>query len=283
MRVAILADIHGNLPALDAVLEDATNHNIDAYWCLGDVVGYGPWPVQCWKQVRALGISEDAWVLGNHELGLINKLCREFYSDGDAKTVLEYHLQICERDHIDILDQISQMKAIVQPMPGVILSHGAPKPDDVLWTVTKYTQTELDAEQALSALSAITPKLIAVGHSHKPMFWRRTKDDRQAQWIDEPIRDTIPLGDPSHQPVYCNPGSVGQPRDLPGGARYCYIDWDGGAVCFRRVPYPVELTRAKMQNLQYPQKLIDQWYASSGEATATPMEQKWKLTSNSEA
>jgi predicted phosphodiesterase len=265
--VAVLSDIHGNLPALDAVLDDAASRGIKTYWCLGDVFGYGPWPIQCWKCLRGLGIAENAWVIGNHELGLVNRLCREYYSDGEARIVLDYHYRVCVRDYSGVFDQIKRMKAIVQPMPGVILAHGVPKPDDDIWTVTKYTRTKFDAEQALNALATveIAPQLIVVGHSHKAVFWRRAggQNERGANWTDEDPEGEVSLGDLSRQPVYLNPGSVGQPRDQGREARYCYIDWDRMTVCFRRVPYPVELTREKMKKLEYPQALIDRWYSGS--------------------
>jgi predicted phosphodiesterase len=268
MLVAILSDIHSNPLALDAVLKDAASKHIKTFWCLGDVVGYGPWPVPCWVRLRNLAIADNAWVVGNHELGLVNGLFggRYFskeYFDGDAERVLHHHRQVCQQADPSILEQIKKLKFIAQPRPGVILSHGAPKPNDVTWTVTKYTQRKTDADQAIENLSniGIQPQVIVVGHTHKAIFWRRVIGQGRPKWEALTPRGEIPLGDPSRQTVYLNPGSVGQPRDDGRKASYCYIDWNKMMVCFRRVPYKLELVRQKMTELEYPHTLIEEWYS----------------------
>jgi predicted phosphodiesterase len=269
MRVAILSDIHGNLPALNAVLDDAVNQKIKTFWCLGDIVGYGPWPAQCWSSLQKLDIAKNAWVVGNHDLGLVEGLYGgEYFNDEyfneEANTILNYHRQICRTNFPEIFEQIEQIQAITEPRPGVVLAHGVPKPEDITWTVTKYTTSKVDAEQAVTDLSeaGLTPQLIAVGHSHRALFWRRVPAgaDSDIEWQEENPQGEIPLGDLSQQIVYLNPGSVGQSRDEGRQAGYCYIDWDTMTVCFRRVPYPLELTRHKMIDLGYPQTLIDKWY-----------------------
>jgi predicted phosphodiesterase len=214
--------------------------------------------------MRALKIPDDAWVAGNQELGLLQG-AHANYCDGDARKVIIFHRQVCEK-HPDILDQIKRMRIIAQPMPGVILAHGVPKPNDNFWTVTKYTETAADPEQAVHGLSAvgIHPRVIAVGHTHRACFWHRMDDrNADAKWNQKNAEAEVSLGDLDHQVVYLNPGSVGQPRDGSREAGYCYIDWDKMTVCFRRVSYPLHLTRAKMIELHYPEKLIHDWYSDS--------------------
>jgi predicted phosphodiesterase len=268
MRVAILSDIHGNLPALNAVLDDAARQKIKTFWCAGDVVGYGPWPVQCWSTLKKLNIAQNAWVAGNHDLGLIDGLdggqyFRGEYFNEEAKIVLAHHRQVCQC-YPEIFEQVKQIRIIVEPRQGVILAHGVPKPGDATWTVTKYTTSKTDAEQAVTALlqADMQPQMIIVGHSHQAIFWRRCagRSGAEAGWQEEEPTGEIPLGDLSQQIVYLNPGSVGQPRDEGYEASYCYIDWDKMTVCFRRIPYPLPLTKRKMLDLEYPQALIDRWY-----------------------
>lgn len=253
MRVAILSDIHGNLPALNAVLQDAASRQINTFWSLGDVVGYGPWPVQCWMRLQSLAIDENAWVVGNHDLGLINRS----YVDGDAATVINYQREVCQL----IQKQIGRMKVIAQPRRGVILAHGVPKPNDPYWTVTKYTKTKADPNQAVRDLlkAGIKPQLIIVGHTHKALFWRR--GHQEDKWQEVYPKGEIPLGDLDQQIVYLNPGSVGQPRDEGREASYCYIDWEKMSVCFRRIPYDLAQTRQKMKAFGYPETLIERWYS----------------------
>jgi len=267
MRVAILADIHGNLPALNAVLDDAARQKIKTFWCVGDVVGYGPWPAQCWSALQKLNIAPTGWVVGNHDLGLVDGLCggqffNEEYFDEEARTVLTYHRQVCRTDYPQILAHIGQLQAIATPQPGVILAHGVPKPTDPTWTVTKYTTGKVDAEQAVADLTqaGLSPRLIVVGHSHCALLWRRVLTETGPEWQQEPPRGEIALGDLEQQIVYLNPGSVGQPRDEGRQASYCYLDWDTMTVCFRRVSYPLDLTRRKMVELGYPEMLVKKWY-----------------------
>ena len=83
MRYAILADIHGNLEALTAVLDDiGEKGDIEAIWCLGDIVGYGPEPRKCIEKLRDLKLTA---VAGNHDLAAVQKIpLTSFNPDGIA-------------------------------------------------------------------------------------------------------------------------------------------------------------------------------------------------------
>ena len=79
MRALVLSDIHSNLEAFNAALDDASARGaIDEYWCLGDTVGYGPNPVECMEMVR--GFSSHIWVVGNHDLAAAGKLSTEEFN-----------------------------------------------------------------------------------------------------------------------------------------------------------------------------------------------------------
>lgn len=269
MRVAILSDIHANRPALLAVLNDAKKEGITDFWCLGDVVGYGPWPIQCWKELEKLDISQDGWVVGNHDLGLIDgldggKYFNGYYFKDDAKKILTSHRQVCKQVP-DIIEQIKNTKVISQPRAEVVLAHGHPKPIDVTWTVTMYTKKKSEADDAIEHLSKVDiyPKVIVVGHTHRAMFWRRMNDNNNETAWEEMKPEGIIALDLDSYIVYLNPGSVGQSRDEGREASYCYIDWHKKEVVFRRVPYRLELTRKKMEKLGYPETLIKMWYSGS--------------------
>ena len=91
MRIAVLSDIHGNLPALEAVL--ASLRPYDAIWQLGDVVGYGPQP----NEVVALLAGEGAvGVRGNHDSAAVGDLDTDAFTD-DARAALEWTLVRWER------------------------------------------------------------------------------------------------------------------------------------------------------------------------------------------
>ncbi len=84
MRLAILSDIHSNLPALEAVLADARDAAVDEIWCLGDVVGYGAQPDQCATLVRA---QCSVCLVGNHDLAALDALDISTFSPAAAAAV----------------------------------------------------------------------------------------------------------------------------------------------------------------------------------------------------
>lgn len=258
MRVAILSDIHSNLPALNAVLEDVASMGVSEYWCLGDVVGYGPWPIQCWERLKGLELNRNTWIVGNHELGLLNH--QNSYADGDAKTVLQYHRETCETSYPDIFNQIKDMLAMTYPLPHVVMAHGVPN-KTVFSTVTKYPKTSLDFRRAVAAFSELgaSPSIILGGHSHCASFWY-SNNEEGSQWTEgAPVEGGRSFSFSSDQRVYINPGSVGQPRDGKT-ASYCYMDFKEKTVCFRRVSYSRKVVKDTMMKLGYPQKLMDDWY-----------------------
>jgi predicted MPP superfamily phosphohydrolase len=71
VRIAVISDIHGNLHALDAVLNSIADDGPDAVWCLGDLVGYGPRPNRCCTFVAE---RADVCLIGNHDLGVLGRL-----------------------------------------------------------------------------------------------------------------------------------------------------------------------------------------------------------------
>src|SRR5919205_3346875 len=81
MRVAVVSDIHGNLHALRTVLDAIAGEEVDAIWCLGDLVGYGPRPNECCAEVeRAAALC----LVGNHDLGVLGRIPLEDFSDDAA-------------------------------------------------------------------------------------------------------------------------------------------------------------------------------------------------------
>src|ERR1044071_424885 len=84
MRIAVLSDIHGNLPALEAGL--AALKPYDAIWQLGDIVGYGPQPDEVVARLRSEGATG---VRGNHDSAAIGALDTEAFND-DARYAVEW-------------------------------------------------------------------------------------------------------------------------------------------------------------------------------------------------
>ncbi len=87
MRIAILSDIHANRPALEAVLNDSQEHNVEHFWCLGDAVGYGPHPVAP-LMFQKRYVEPDGWVLGNHDAMLADLLLQDDLRRKQPKDVI---------------------------------------------------------------------------------------------------------------------------------------------------------------------------------------------------
>jgi predicted phosphodiesterase len=93
MRILVLSDIHANLTALEAVLEDAGE--VDATWCLGDMVGYGPDPNECVARVR--GLPNLTCLLGNHDAAALGRIPMETFNH-DARRSIEWMQDVLTKE-----------------------------------------------------------------------------------------------------------------------------------------------------------------------------------------
>ena len=268
-KIAIITDVHSNKPALEAVYTDAKNLFTDEFWCLGDVIGYGPWPYQSWLFLKKV-IKPAIWLPGNHELGLIRP--NSSYCQGDAKTIIDLQRVLLEKYYPSIFEEIEQLtkKHVVMPRDGIFLSHGLFDERDVFKSLTSYIDNiyrkQHLVEDVIEKLhqSNSSPKLLVSGHTHIPTIWERQYNVKRDKhfWSSLDAKGEIPISDLNHGATYINPGSVGQPRDGNLLASYCILSIDGEklSVLFRKVSYPVELTRISMENQGYPSTLITRWY-----------------------
>jgi diadenosine tetraphosphatase ApaH/serine/threonine PP2A family protein phosphatase len=235
MRIAVISDIHGNWHALEAVFADIDTAQVDALWCLGDLVGYGPQPNRCVEEVRA---RADLCLLGNHDLAALGRVGLTDFSP-DAATSATWtaaELDAANRDYLGTL----QPK---EDRPGVELFHGSPR--DPVW---EYILSEHSARAALALTS--TP-LVLVGHSHIPIALKLTDDDALAGGLAKGGSEV----ELTEGRWVLNPGSVGQPRDGDPRAAYLLLDRTAGTAHFRRLPYAIEETQAEIRERGLPEAL----------------------------
>lgn len=256
MRIGIISDVHGNYAALRTVLEHMGS--VDALWCLGDLVGYGPQPNEC---IEAITRFPHLNVPGNHDWGMLGRLpATEFNTE--ARTVLEWTQRVMTRANLDYLQSLALM--VTPEEPSFTLVHASPR--DPMW---EYL---LDLFDAAECFPLFRTRYLLVGHTHVPLIFRDASGIVKAM-IPEPgekirinARALSPTADPTTNGprMIINPGSVGQPRDGDPRAAYMVLDlaedtgdkqWNG-TVAFRRVPYPVEETQALMRDLNFPKRLI---------------------------
>ncbi|HVM69321.1 MAG TPA: metallophosphoesterase family protein [Gaiellaceae bacterium] len=234
MRIAVISDIHANLHALEAVLAAADADGVDAIWCLGDVVGYGPHPNECAALVRE---RADVCLVGNHDLAVLGEIDLELFV-GHAGAAARWTRSVLADEHRDFLLGLGPALRL----DGVRLAHGSPR--DPVW---EYVL----AEPAAAAAFADTDEpLVLVGHSHVAL--RIGLHDGVLSGTGAAAGEEVDLAGGRH---LLNPGSVGQPRDGDPRAAWLVIDTVAARATFRRTDYPVERTQAELREAGLPEVL----------------------------
>jgi predicted phosphodiesterase len=226
MRYGVIADVHGNLDALRAVLRALDRDGVDGYLVAGDLVGYGPHPNECVSTVAELPAT---CVAGNHDLialGILSdRRCIEL-----ARRSLSWTQQIlgaAERAFLAALPRVATVHG------GVVLAHGS------LDDPAEYTTT---SQQALAQLARIEDRdgarVLVLGHTHRPLAF-----GRRSGWLRTRGSTALPPGDA----VLVNPGAVGQSRELRIRARFAVLDLDAREARFSAIPYDVDACRAALR------------------------------------
>jgi len=240
MRVALISDIHGNLEALQAVLKDIDNQQIDDIHSLGDVIGYGCDPVACLDLV-----AEHCQVklMGNHEYAAIGVLPTEAMNVNARRSIIWTMSQLTDRE-VSLIGGF-EMHA---ELDDCLLVHASPfEPDEWHYVLSPH--------EAAEAFDNSDHRLIFHGHTHLPIVYCRPPVGRLRMVAAHDF-------DPDETSRYLiNVGSVGQPRD--NDPRSCYAIYDSRelTVTFRRVEYDIQTTQAKMCRAEMPQVLIDRLQA----------------------
>jgi predicted phosphodiesterase len=238
MRIAIVSDIHANLPAFEAVLRHAAAAGrIDVLWCLGDTVGYGPHPNEC---VALLRRYEHRAVAGNHDLAVCGKMGTEEFNEAAAAAA-----------HWTAEQLSAGAREYLQGLPMVVgegdftLVHGS-----LRWPEWEYL---LSSEQAQVQFELQGTPYSIVGHSHLTFVCREREG---APPILTPAADgeRIELGEGR---LILNPGGVGQPRDGDPRASYALYDSDARAITYHRVEYDIAATQKAMEAVRLPHWLIE--------------------------
>ena len=237
MRALIIGDIHSNLEAFRAVLDDAVRHGgFDRVWCLGDVVGYGPDPVAC---VALLRRYEHLCVAGNHDRAAIGWL--------DARDFNPYAAAACRwtasRLRPEDVTYLSRLTEMVSE-GDITLVHGS-----LRRPIREYLLSE---EAAHATFGLLDTFYCFVGHSHVPRVYREIGEGPRLESLRE--GEPLALGD---ERLIVNPGAVGQPRDGDPRAAYVIYDDASRTLSFRRVEYDVAATQEKMRRAVLPPRLVE--------------------------
>jgi predicted phosphodiesterase len=223
MRAAVLADVHGNLPALDAVLAEVDAAGVDAVVLLGDIA-LGPMPAQTLDRLDALG-DRAVWVHGNCEREMVTafdggEVPGPFGADAAASAAL------IGRAHRDLIDGLPLTAALdIDGLGPTLFCHASPRRDDEMVLV------DSPPERWAEVLDGVDAGVVVCGHTHMPF-------DRLAAG-----RRVI------------NAGSVGMPYGHPG-ASWALL---GPDVTLRRTRYDTEVAARQIGASQHPQ--AQEWAA----------------------
>lgn len=234
MRIAIFADIHANLEALNAVLADAQQQAVTDYVCLGDIVGYNADPAACLEKVRELGCptvkgNHDEDAAGSHSLDNMNPV---------AAAALEWtRSQLSDEQR----QWLARLRMVRQVSEFTAVHSTLDQPTN--WN---YVTNRFDAMANFSY--QFTP-LCFHGHTHVPRVYVKT--DR----VQEVPSDSITIEKGAK--YFINVGSVGQPRDGDWRASYAIYDVPSQLVVFRRVEYDIVTTQQKILAAGLPKMLAE--------------------------
>jgi len=233
VKLALISDIHANLPALRAVLDDIAVAGADRIVCLGDIVGYNTQPAEC---VAALRRVDALCVAGNHDLAVCGRITSKTFNRAAARAVT-WTQRCLGRDDLHFLAGLPLKAAIGRKLVAV---HGALHPQADCATVRLDSEERrLQSFQALMA-DPSGARICAFGHTHHAGIY----EFRKGRAVALP-EAKISLRDDAYYLI--NPGTVGEPRERDRRASYMIVDLAQRTVTVHRVGYdlsaPLAATR----------------------------------------
>jgi putative phosphoesterase len=228
MRLAIISDIHANIAALEAVLDDLQHQNVEALYCLGDLVGYAAHPIEVIDRIHRDGTPT---IMGNYDdgVGFDRDECGCAYRDPEEQRLGDLSLRWTQRtvtsDRKEFLCSFQPEIRFELDSKRVRLVHGSPR----RMNEYLFEDRPLSSFQRLAATSEAD--VLIFGHTHKPYTKR----------VDGVL--------------FVNAGSVGKPKD--GDPRACYVVMDTSGdvtVDFRRIAYDVEAEATAIRESSLPDK-----------------------------
>lgn len=237
MRYAIVADIHANLAAFTAVLEDIGRRGgVEELWCLGDVIGYGPDPHQCIELLRQ---RHHICVAGNHEWAAIGKIDTAYFNPAAAAAGHWTAQQLSPEDALFL-----ESLPLTLEKGDFTLAHGSPREP-----VREYLRS---TATALENFAHFQSPFCLVGHSHVPLVFEYDKTGT-CSLSEFPDNAVLTLAE---NRLIINPGGIGQPRDGDPRASYAIYDGETRSVTHYRVPYDIEATQSRMMEHGLPPSLV---------------------------
>ena len=223
MHLAVLSDVHANLPALQAVLADVDRLTPAGIWVAGDLVGYNPWPNEVLQILRD---RHARAIRGNHDRAALGGETFRF-NELAAAAIRWTRIQLTPGS-VGYLKDLDDRTRTTMPEGLVAMYHGSPRDDD------EYV-FPWSADEAL--MQKAGAPFVILGHTHLPMALKFRSG------------------------LLVNPGSVGQPRDSDPRASWGLLDLARRSFTIRRVPYDIDTVATAIRRAGLPTELADRLYA----------------------
>jgi diadenosine tetraphosphatase ApaH/serine/threonine PP2A family protein phosphatase len=237
----LVSDVHGNLPAFRAVLDDVAGQGVDEIWCLGDLVGYGAQPDECVQLARE---SCRLCLAGNHDLVVIDKLPIAEFSAA-AAAAAEWTREHIAAESVEFLRSLEPLDT----RHALGLFHASPR--DPVW---EYVLSTWQAEECIARMEA---RVGAVGHSHVALFFH-VNVSAEVTGAQAPGGTKLDI---SAGRWLINPGGVGQPRDGDPRAAWLLLDTVDWTAAWHRVEYPIDEAARAIEEAGLPSVLGNRLYA----------------------
>jgi predicted phosphodiesterase len=238
LRALIVSDVHSNLEAFQAVINDAEARGpVDEIWSLGDLIGYGPDPAAVMEIL--MGRPHQA-VAGNHDLASVGKISLEDFNQYAYAANKWTSGQLSAEQTKYIEDQEIRLE-----FDEFTMVHGSPR--DPVWEYVVSQRT------ALASFRHFDTFWCLLGHSHIPFICHSTSEE-EVTFVEFPLDVELTL---KTNRLIINPGSVGQPRDGDPRASFAVYDSDRSTIVHHRVEYDIRVTQDKMRAVNLPAPLVD--------------------------
>lgn len=246
MRIALFSDVHAIYQSLTAMHKSAVLEGAKVYWCLGDVIGYGPYPIEILSQLRKLliGGTGNVCLLGNHDDAASRGIGPEQvmviedtqirnnkFNECAWKTVKKHHDILEKEENSHHCEWLAGLHPTAEPLEGFFLAHGYYQPDNrersLWWYGTShiaFVKQQVGLIQANVEAGMGHPlRLLANGHYHVPALWQWDSCQQEFIGKDPFALDWYSFTDVKTNPIALNPGSISLPRLLNSEASSTYV------------------------------------------------------------
>ncbi|MCS7253774.1 MAG: metallophosphoesterase family protein [Armatimonadota bacterium] len=243
MRYGIISDIHGNLEALERVLEEL--RDVDEVICLGDIVGYGANPNECCELIREVC---SVVLMGNHDAAAVGMMDLRWFNPF-ARDAIKWTMQQLSHENVKFLKSLGSVARVNNLFIAV---HGSLREP-----LEEYI---LGEDIALASIKRMPSgvRVIFCGHTHIAEAYKWFPRMKVMERISFSSGGSIRISDEAYYIINC--GSVGQPRDYNFRASFGIYDVEAREIKVRRLEYDINKAAQKIEEAGLPHTLAQRLF-----------------------